>query len=203
MKTNFNLQITAKAEVLSTPIDAAYVNTKHTEVTLDKSSDKYTVSESKIIVYGKPDTPVRKKLFDVVNELALGKVTKDELKSKLPDFISNILDNIEVSVNQVYLIKTSLNVLDNKNEQKVTDTSLEKSAKDKYPTPNEYAFWIDFTISKELMSNFPLKVSTLSLKIWSTGNEKVLEEMKINEINKLLKNAGIDKSSDTPLIESK
>ena len=111
------------------------------------------------------------------------------LKTKLPDAIGNALDNISVAVNQVYFKSTMVDLFE---ESKPVESTVEPELRKKYgASEKEYALWIDVTIDPDLMAGFPVKVTTLSIKIWSTGNKKVLEEMKITDIQKLLAGAGV------------
>lgn len=55
----------------------------------------------------------------------------------------------------------------------------------------EYVLWIDINVKLEFMEKFLVKVINIFVKVWSIDNEKVLEEMKIKEVEMLMVNVGL------------
>lgn len=191
-----NIQITAKAELFGAPIDAAFLSKEQKNISgIDDTTKKFTVSEKTLVVYGKPDNPVNQTLTAVLSKLTFSSVDVATLKKKLPEAIAQTLDGITVAINQVYFKSKTVDLFNEPDNVKIADVK-EKNLKKNYELKNkEYALWIDFEVDPELMKGFPVEVKTLSLKIWSTNNTKVLEEMKITEIQKLLDGAGINTES--------
>ncbi len=183
-----NIQIAAKAELFGAPIDAAFINEER-KISADSTGKKeYTANVKTLVVYGKPEEPIRKDLTTVLSDLTFGLVKVETLKTKLPEAVANTLDSITVAINQVYFKSTTI---DFTGTTLPTTDKAAKLKKENGEGDKEYALWIDINIDPKLMSGFPVKVTTLSLKIWSTDNKKVLQEMKITDIQKLLAGAGI------------
>lgn len=166
-----SLQILAKAEVLGCPIDAAYQKTE---------------TKSTTIVYGKSDplNPKKKTLTDLTNEF--GNVfTVEDLSKSLPATLTNITDSIEYSLNQVFYLKQTDVLPPNATQEQIDQVKESK--------PGEYALWLELH-APGLIDGWPIDVDSVSVKVWSTKNPKVLEDMKINEMQQLLDYAGASQS---------
>ena len=135
-----------------------------------KAEDKSTM-----LVYGHAENPTQlelgKFLADMGEMVSFGGITEETIKNALPKSIS---EGIRLSLNHVYFVKES---------------GPEGPSRDDAPG-KEYAFWV-FLHLEDLTSGFPIEVESVSLKLWSTKSEKILDEMKITEVNLLLQNAGI------------
>lgn len=199
-----NIQIAAKAEILGTTIDAAFFKRESEDnLKIDNEDYQFTLSEKIMLVYGKPETPLRKPLTKILQELTFGLVDIKEIKKQVPDAVAKALDGISVSVNQMYFVKTGVDLGNAKSGKKISEKKNDPdviSYKEKKEKSSEYALWINIDIDPKLMEDFPVKVTDLSIKVWSTENAKVLEEMQITAIQKLLEAAGI--SAHSPLVES-
>lgn len=198
-----NIQIAAKAELFGAPIDAAFISNETQNVKgISNKAKTFTVSAKTVVVYGKPEVPISKKLTMVLEELTFGLVDVNALKTKLPDAIGKALDGIDVAVNQVYFKKTMVDLFETSKPNQKEASNVEEGLRKQYgASEQEYALWIDINIDPKLMAEFPVKVTTLSFKIWSTGNKKVLEEMKITDIQKLLAGAGVATDTTVALQE--
>lgn len=190
-----NIQIAAKAEILGTPVQAGFLKreTKDT-LKIDQKEIGFNVSEEIMLVYGKPEIPLRKSLSSVLQELTFGKWDVDSIRKQLPEVAVSMLDGIDVSVNHVYFVKTARTLKDDDGEEKISENLDHEITKEYLKAKNntfEYALWIDINVKPELMEQFPVKVTNISVKVWSTDNEKVLEEMKIKEVETLMANAGL------------
>ena len=118
-----------------------------------------------VVVYGKSEQPApRVTLKEVANEFA-NMISLDDIS--LPGAIGDI----ELSLRQAYYKKVSVN----------TDDPAEAQGK----SPSDYALWLDLHADK-LTEGWPVKVKTVSIKVWQTTNEQVLEDMDIAAMQKLL-----------------
>ena len=181
-----DMQILAKAKVLGTPIDAGFMKTT-----------VGTTTTSTMIVYGKPD-PLDPTPGMTLNELIKsckdigasfgGDDAKDNITKQLPDNITKkkgALDKIRFTLKEVFFVKKST---DNTTAGTTTDTTADTTA----AGTSEYAFWFEIN-AEDLTKGWPIEIDSVSIKIWATTNRKILEEMKISQMQKLLEEA--DKAS--------
>ena len=59
-------------------------------------------------------------------------------------------------------------------------------AEKKDPISTDYALWVGLVDTGELEKKLPLTVHRFYLKVWKTGDEKVLEEMKVSGLQDLI-----------------
>jgi len=159
-----NIQVLAKANVLGTPIDAGFMKNG---------------AESVMVVYGKPEIPsvgeTISQFITKIGKMVDGFPTANDIKGKLPKKLADAFDNITVTLQEVYLVIKS----EDKTEENTTTTTTTTK-----PT-SEFAFWLEIS-SGNLTEGWPIEVQSVSFKIWSTTNPKILEEMNISEMQKLL-----------------
>lgn len=124
-------------------------------------------TENIMVVYGKPDPNIPPKgvtiteLLDSCNKMVAKFPTEEEIKKKLPQEIQSVFDKVTFQLNEVYFVKKS------------TDTT------------SEFAFWLEINTDK-LTEGWPIEVESVSIKIWSTMNPKILSEMNISAMQALL-----------------
>ena len=169
------IQVLAKATVLGTSIDAGFYKNKE---------------ENLIVVYGKADPSAEPmSLTDLVeqckNMVAFFKEEdkpEDQILEALPDEAKkdDVLGKIQFRLKEVYFVKSL--------SQKAGN--VESAGKS-----SEFAFWFEILLS-DLTKGWPIELQNFSIKLWRTTNPKILEEMKISEMEKLLTFAkGADKGA--------
>jgi len=207
-------QIIITANVLGAPIEGVYEDKKITTESVEVGDDSIScdVIESKIHVYGTPKgEPQPKKITELISEigtlLTVGLIKKETIENALPEALKDKLDNITFLLKQVYFAKLNYELkADNSADQnkleidsaRTTNTLSDKyknisesskTALAQYEDQAEYAFWIQLDIDKSLMAGFPIVISEISIKLWDTENEKILEEMGINAAEDLTKSS--------------
>ncbi len=156
------IQVLAKADVLGLPVDAAYQRKEN--------------NSSEIVVYGSVPNPKPMSLADLLTELGnlvtLGTVKPATITDALPSTLAT-LKHITFSLDLVYFRRKSKAPA---NTSDPTPTA---------PIGSDYAFEVSVNLGG-VSADFPMKVLSMSFKIWTTTNAQVLEEMGITKFNKLL-----------------
>lgn len=142
--------------------------------------------KSVLLVYGHAEDPreidLEEALGDLGQLVSLGTISSETIQKALPDSIGKA---IQVSLRHAYFVKEIGNEAGEKN--------------DKHDA--QYAFWLDVH-TDDLFGDLSFKVERVSLKFWSTKNQKVLEEMQINDVNRLLVEAGVIDANDPSVAAS-
>lgn len=89
----------------------------------------------------------------------------DSIMSQLPSFVTDAMDSISVTLNEVYFHVKRVQA----------DGRLDI----------EYAFWIMLNYDNSKLK-LPLAIEDVYLKIWNTENSNILDEMDISSIKNLL-----------------
>jgi hypothetical protein len=208
-----SIQVVVKAELLGTPIDGVYNKITQDHPTFKTKAPNpaalnYTATTT--LIFGSPEEPVKKSLTEVLEELSFGYVKKEDIKDRLPQKVYDFLAGTNVEVKTIYYLNsdnTSAQGKDKFDESTLSEIKKElglfldptadaAAIKEFQKKKRQYAFHIEITLDQATQDAFPIKVSSIGFKIWSTDNEKVLEKMEITEVNKLLKGAGV------PVIEN-
>lgn len=202
--------VKAKAKVLNTPIDAFFQ--KESDATQDvkyktdgDETVKVDVTQSKMLIFGAPDPSIALSLTELVKQLTklvtLGFASSDKLLESVPNRVKSILERVKFSIRQLFFIKQSRIVTLNSTETmtkeafntalKTQGTDLYKLVNDKSLEGSEYALWIEVEVDPKLFEGFPLEVTNIGFKVWTTSNKVVLQNMGIEDDKKLLKSAGM------------
>lgn len=130
-----------------------------------KAGIQKDTTNTTVVAYGKADQPApRVTLQEVSNEFS-GMIGEGDLD--LPEVVANL----ELSLRQVYYKKVT---------PKGTDAAAAQDQK-----PSDYSLWLDLFADK-ITEGWPVKVNKVSIKVWQTTNEQILEDMEINAMKKLL-----------------
>lgn len=155
-----NVQVLVKAKVLECPVDAVY----------DKKDGNSTM-----VVYGKPDPNLPEKWMDVAELIkSIGEVGasftggENIIENALPEELKTVMKNIKFRLRQVYLVKKG------NRDQKVKEGE-----------ESDYAFWLELNPSA-LTKDWPIDVENVSIKVYTTKNSIILDEMGMTETQKLL-----------------
>ena len=191
-----NMQCIAKAKILKREICAVIQKQQNT---LD--NDVTILGNTTMVVKSTDekdgDVPQSITLQEIVDQF--GSILGQGDKLDLP---GEVADDVTFTLRQVYFKKVTDNIpeIDQLTRMKVGDTDTYEDitidqthvtkARDagKAAQPSEYALWLDVNLS-ELTEGWPIEIESLSIKAWNTNNQTVLEEMGINEMQRLLSDA--------------
>jgi hypothetical protein len=128
---------------------------------IQTSGDKTTV-----VVYGKADTPAPRVTLDELASEFAGMIGQSDIK--LPGGIG---EDLQLSLRHAYYKKVT---------NKSDDAETAQAA-----SPSDYALWLDL-YADQLTQGWPVKIKSVSIKVWQTDNEQILEDMDITAMKKLL-----------------
>lgn len=132
--------------------------------------------KTKILVMPTDPEPKEMKLLELITEInniikSFGggaEVSQEEMKQTLASMGLTVLENISVEIRQLFLF--------------LDRSSIEKNSK-----PCEYAF--NFVITNDVKPEDSLKIfkiKQLGFAVYNTKRTKIIERMKLQDINKLL-----------------
>lgn len=131
-----------------------------------KAGIQSDANKTTVVVYGKADTPAPRVTLDELASEFAGMIGQDAIE--LPGGVGS---KLELSLRHAYY-------------KKVTDKNAD-AATAQAASPSDYALWLDLYADK-LTEGWPVKVKSVSIKVWQTDNEQVLEDMDITAMKKLL-----------------